>query len=281
MPRSLPALGLVVVLALLGPARRAGAELYRWTDAEGRIHYTQDLQSVPAGKRAEARRSRQGGEAGSLQRYSAPERPARAERARPGAAHRVTFERRGNMMVVEVRLNDRLSAPFYVDTGASDVLIPAALADRLGIGVGPRTPRRVYRTANGPVSKPVVTLDAVELGSARVEDVEAAVSGTMRVGLLGGAFFNHFEVGIDPAEQVLTLQRSEGMRGGRAEAEWRRTFERLRGGLERLGRRLEAGRRLPEPRRAALEERREELRAELERLRRAADRADVPHRWRR
>lgn len=281
MPQLLRASAVAAALALLAPTAPAAAELYRWTDEQGRLHVTQDLTRVPPGKRAEARRSAAEEGSGALQRYSAPAPARRGDR--PGAAgpHRIPFERRGNVMLVHVRLNGGVRAPFVVDTGASDVAIPASLVERLGLHVGPDTPRRVYQTANGRVSKPVVTLDAVELGSARVEGVRASVSHGMDVGLLGGTFFNHFEVDIDPAEQVLTLERSDGMRGGHGEEEWRRTFERLRGDLERLDGHLEANPELPEARRAELERRREEVRAALERLRRAAREAGVPQRWRR
>lgn len=280
MPSFLRPLALAAALALFGPAAPASAEVYRWTDAEGRVHFTQDLQSVPPGKRAEARRWQAGRTPDGVQRYAAP---PRGERRRPAAGreHRVPFERRGDVMLVNVRLNGSVTAPFVVDTGASDVSIPKALAERLGMVVGPGTPRRVYQTAGGRVAKPVVTLDAVELGTARVEGVRAAVSDSMDVGLLGGSFFGGFEVRIDPAEQMLTLVRSEGMRGGRSEEEWRSQFERLRHDLGRLDRYLEAHPRLAEARAEELEKRREELRAELERLRAAADAADVPHGWRR
>lgn len=272
MARLRPLLGLAAALALALPA---GAELYRWTDAEGRVHYAQELRRVPPEHRAEAEPAR-----GSVQRYAAPEGAALPERTRAGGPHRVPFERHGNVMLVEVRLNGRVTAPFYVDTGASDVAIPAALVERLGIAIGPRTPRRVYETAGGRVSKPVVTLDAVELGGARVEGVRASVSRSMEVGLLGGTFFNHFEMAIDPAEQVLTLRRSDGVRGGYTEAQWRSAFDRLRSDLERLERHLDSGREIRGPRRDELEARRDELREALERLEIEARRAGVPQRWR-
>ena len=42
-------------------------------------------------------------------------------------------------MIVNVRLDGSVTAPFLVDTGATDVLIPASLAKRLGIQAGPET----------------------------------------------------------------------------------------------------------------------------------------------
>jgi hypothetical protein len=42
------ALGTISVATItLGLAGTAGAELHRWTDAEGRVHVTQDLYKVP------------------------------------------------------------------------------------------------------------------------------------------------------------------------------------------------------------------------------------------
>ena len=44
--------GLVGVLALA--AAPSAAEIYRWTDENGRVHFTQDLSKVPARHRAAA-----------------------------------------------------------------------------------------------------------------------------------------------------------------------------------------------------------------------------------
>lgn len=44
------------ILLLLAAAAPASAEIYRWTDAEGREHFTMDLHRVPAKHRGEAER---------------------------------------------------------------------------------------------------------------------------------------------------------------------------------------------------------------------------------
>ena len=120
-------------------------------------------------------------------------------------------------MVVDVTLNDRVSAPFVVDTGASDVSIPAELANQLGIRIGPETPYRRYTTANGIIAKPVVMLDSVQAGEARLEQVRASVSSSMEVGLLGGAFFNNFTFQIDPASNLIAVTRNDRVRAGRSD----------------------------------------------------------------
>ena len=42
------------LLLLSGPLTAAG-EIYRWTDADGRIHFTQQIDQIPAAHRARAR----------------------------------------------------------------------------------------------------------------------------------------------------------------------------------------------------------------------------------
>lgn len=276
-------LGFVLLLAL---ASWSSAEIYRWTDAEGRVHFTQDLSRVPPAHRAQAEEGAATPRPDRLQTYSTP--PA-ADRAavhrssrgpRPGELLRIPFERRGDMMVVEVTLNDRVSAPFVVDTGASDVSIPAELAGRLGIQIGPETPYRRYTTANGIIAKPVITLDSVQAGEARLEQVRASVSSTMGVGLLGGAFFNNFTFQIDPAANQIAVVLNDRVRAGRSEAQWRQKFQQVRGDLARLERYIEENHFTRESRVAGLEEKRVELEGKLQTLEEEADLALVPQAWR-
>ncbi|CAG0983541.1 hypothetical protein MYXO_01997 [Myxococcaceae bacterium] len=278
-------------LVLCIPAR---AEVYRFVDGEGRVHFTSDLHAVPAEQRAAASASAErerpaGGTLDSLGAASqAPVSRATSRRrsaAAPPRVYTVQVERAGTGMLVMVRLNDRVDAPFLIDTGARDVLVPQAVADALGIETGPDTRKARYHTANGVVEHPVVQLDAVELGGARVEGVPASVSPNMRIGLLGLSFFNHFRYEIDAAEGVVRLRENDlaetGLiRGGRSEAQWRAEFASLEARREQVAAELGSQGASHGRERARLNS----LLADLERdgalLESEADEARVPTTWR-
>lgn len=285
---SLAVLGLVLLVAT-----PASAEIYRWTDAQGAIHFSEDPSQIPPAYRPTARKgmaSPSGADA--VQTYSVPTaspalRPPSAllehRAGAPAPFFRVPFQRAGTAMLVEVKLNDRLTVPIQVDTGASDVLIPRAVADALGIRIGPETRTLRYATANGYVDQAVVMLESVDLGGARVEGVPASVSPSLGIGLLGLSFFNHFTYQIDAANGVLTLQQnglaeSGLIRGGRSEAQWRAEFANIRTRIQTIG-----GARDGDPT-STWSERVDAQRAGLERqldqLEDEADQAHVPQSWR-
>lgn len=282
------------LLATAAPSARG--EIYRWTDADGRVHYTQDLQGVPPEHRAAAR-ERAGAADGpsrvqtfssepAAQAPSAPRRRAFASGARgERRVHRIPVERAGNGMIVPVRLNGRVVAPFLVDTGASYVLVPESVAEEAGILPGPEARKLQFSTANGIVEQAVVSLESVELGTAVAEDVPASISPTLEVGLLGLSFFNRFTYQVDAASGVLTLVDNDlaangDLRGGRSHSQWRSEFEGMR---RRIG--------AIEARRDETPSSRSRLHAELDRLQREAEReldlldaeadeAHVPDAWR-
>jgi clan AA aspartic protease (TIGR02281 family) len=272
---------LVLALGLLVPAGPAAAEVYRWTDDAGRVHYAGALSQVPPAERAEALDWARSAEPSRLQVFESP--PARREpdaRARRGGVLRIPYEQHGNAILVYARLNDRVTAPFYVDTGAADVVLPAAVASRAGVAVGADTPRETYATANGLVRQAVVRIEAVEVGEARVEHVRGSVSESLPVGLLGASFFNQFTLQIDPAARMLTLIENPSMRGGTSTTQWRERFRALRERIERIETHLAAGQLTDESRVRELESSRDRLALELEALEEEADRAEVPAGWR-
>lgn len=271
------------VAATVLAAGVARAEIYRWTDARGRVHFTQDLSQVPAAHREAARATAREPAPDRLQTFATPTRRNDRAEARTGAgatSHRIPFRRYGTLMMVDVRLNDRVVAPFLADTGASGIAIPQALARELGIRIGADTPTVVVGTANGVVEEPLVRLDSVELGGARVEGLSANVSSSMSFGLLGGTFFNNFIYQVDAAAGAITLVPNEGVRAGLTEAQWRARFRSLRDPLEALEARLSSGVDRRPGRIAELETHREVLRAELRALEEEAHRAGVPQTWR-
>lgn len=272
--------GIALLVLATAPA---AAEVYRWTDEQGRLHFAQNLDQVPESFReaalASASEARAPESPVQTYRSAAHSAPARRSFGRDGAL-RVPFERQGTLMKVEARVNDRVDVPFYVDTGASGVALPLAMVERLGIPLGPATPSVVVSTANGPVRVPVVQLDSVELGGARVEGLEATVISSMEIGLLGGSFFNHFVYAVDAAENVISLRQNDGLRGGLDAAAWRGRFRALRGSLAVVDGFLAESASPGPNRRKQLEARRTELVRGLEALELEAARAGVPESWR-
>jgi len=274
-------IALATLLAAALPAA-ASAEIYRWTDAEGREHFTQDLSKVPGHARAEAERSARSETPRSSAPPAAAAYPApRARNAtRSGAVLQIPFEKQGNAMIVYARINDVISAPFIVDTGASDVLVPAHIAQAAGIHIGSDTPHQTYQTANGLVQTPIVTIDAVQVGEARVENLRGSVSNRMSIGLLGGTFFNNFTFQVDPAANVITLFPNAQVRGGTNREEWSARYRELRGLIAELDEHLSGAELTDEARVRVLERRRAELLAELDQLDQEANLAEVPQAWR-
>lgn len=284
----------VGLLALM-LAASAGAEIYRWTDGSGRVHFTQDLTQVPAPHRKQAEDAAKGAAkdsgGGSVQTFSrgrgaASSAPAaRARTPRGGDVHRIRVARAGTSMMVNVRLNNSVSAPFLIDTGASDVLVPKDVADKLGLDTGPTARTKRYSTANGVVEHPVVMLRSVALGSATVKNVPASVSPNMSVGLLGLSFFNHFTYNVDAAAGIVTLQRNQlastgKIRGGRSRAQWASEYANLNARIERTQYEFEGKAESKSRVRRQLESQLEELERQLATLDEEADRAHVPMSWR-
>jgi clan AA aspartic protease (TIGR02281 family) len=271
----------VAALLAAGLASPARADIYRWTDAQGRPRFTQDLSQVPGEQRAEAERSAwketRSSEAASS---AALAHAAPVTRVRPGRAIEIPFEKQGSAMIVYVRINDAVTAPFLVDTGASDVVVPGHVARAAGIRVTRDTPRQSYQTANGMIDSPIVTLASVEVGGARVENLSGSLSDSMPVGLLGGSFFNNFTFQIDPAANLITLLPNAHVRAGANQAEWRERFHELRQEIAAIDAHTAGAPLLNEERVRLFAQKRAALEAELEALDREATAAGVPQAWR-
>lgn len=82
---------------------------------------------------------------------------------------------------------------FLLDTGATDVAVPEALADRLGLE---RQYRSVSRTANGNITIWSTRLESVDLGGIRRRNVRASILPNMTGNevLLGMSFLKHLEL---------------------------------------------------------------------------------------
>ena len=97
------------------------------------------------------------------------------------------------------------SVRFLVDTGATLVALPAAVARRLGIDYL-QGQRGKVQTANGAAVAYRVKLDTVRIGDIEVNNVDALVSesDTMGVTLLGMSFLNRMEMKREGQGMTLT-----------------------------------------------------------------------------
>jgi clan AA aspartic protease (TIGR02281 family) len=273
-------IALVIALLSLLHVGAAWAEIYRWTDADGTLHFAQDLSQVPREYREQAARRPSSQAGGALQTYTPPASIERRTNARSSDVIHIPFQRRGTLMWVNAMVNDSHRVPFLIDTGASGVSLPSDVVRELGIPIRPDTRRVTVSTANGLVRVPLVKLDSVQLGNARVESLQATVNPTLSVGLLGGSFFNNYTYSVDIAASVITLVPNDGVRGGAAADQWRERFQALRASIERLESYL-GDRTITRPnRRRELEANLAAMREDLRNLELQANHARVPKSWR-
>ena len=189
----------VLCLFCLMQASVQAAEYYRWQDDAGVLHITDNLHNVPPKHR------------GKVTRVATPENPRAPEPEIKPAPRRasIPIEKHGQVVVIQATLNNKRSAKFVVDTGASYTLISNALARELAIDLGTKT--MPFQTANGMINAPVTNLDSITVGGMEIRDLPTAVHDAVPdpqvAGLLGLNFLSNFRMDIDTQKGVLHLER--------------------------------------------------------------------------
>lgn len=121
-----------------------------------------------------------------------PNEVPQVQRAEDGS-HEVVLDRNARGHYVAGGAINRVPVTFLLDTGATDVALPEALADRLRL---PRTGGGISQTANGPVAVWRTVLDEVQLGAITLHNVRASILPSMDSGdavLLGMSFLRQLE----------------------------------------------------------------------------------------
>jgi clan AA aspartic protease (TIGR02281 family) len=126
-------------------------------------------------------------------------------------AEEIALVKEGEVYVLPVRINDMITLDFLLDTGASEVQIPADVALTLlrqkTIKDEDFLPGATYALADGStVRSPRFTVRSLQLGSHRVISVPASV-GTLTSGpILGMSFLNRLEAfSIDTTRRMLII----------------------------------------------------------------------------
>jgi clan AA aspartic protease (TIGR02281 family) len=195
---------LLLQLALLvSGSRLQAADFFRWIDQNGVVHFTDTIHNVPEARRSTAVRIK-GQEPA---RTPAPSKVSPATVAKAS----IPFEKRGQVVVVEVMLNKTVPVRLVVDTGATYTMISAATAKELSIDPqqAPRT--MPFQTANGVIQAPLTNLESVTVGGMEIKNLTAAIHDAVPsaqvAGLLGLNFLSNFRLDIDTDKGVLHLEK--------------------------------------------------------------------------
>lgn len=175
---------------LAGPAR---ADVYRWVDEQGTIHFASGLERVPERFRAAA------------QRLAGPAAPGSGEAAASGTA-RIDFTP-GAPILVSARINGAGPVTLVLDTGADRTLIAPAALRALGV-LSAGGARTEVRGVTGAAEATLVPVALVEVAGARVGPLTIVAHDAgipTAQGLLGRDFLDRFRVVIDARAGRVTL----------------------------------------------------------------------------
>lgn len=191
---------LLIGLLLLGTAPSSAAEYYRWVDQNGVVHFTDNLQNVPEKQR------------GPAARITAIDNPVTAEPAKTAPVKAsIPIEKHGQIVVIQAILNNKRSAKFVVDTGATYTMISSAVAKDLDIDLTQNQRTMPFQTANGLIQAPLTNLDSITVGGMEVKNLTAAVHDAVPdpqvAGLLGLNFLSNFRMDIDTQKGLLHLEK--------------------------------------------------------------------------
>jgi len=206
---------LLLIVVLVALAYPAGAEMYRWVDEKGTVHFTDDLSKIPEKYRpdAETRKGpRETTPPGVREKSTTSPLSQPSPKASESQGFEVPLARKNQIMIVEVLLNGRVKRNFIVDSGASFILIDRGTARELGITIDEYTPFIPVTTVSEVILTPLVTLKSVQVGGAEVENVEALIY-TMpseKEGLLGNSFLSRFRMVLDSVNAKMTLYSVQG-----------------------------------------------------------------------
>jgi clan AA aspartic protease (TIGR02281 family) len=215
---------LVGFIALSFIAIPVSAKIYKWKDESGKTHYTDSPSKIPKKYRES--------EKGIETVKEGPRESSNPVRIKlPGISGRVIkvplVDSNGSFFA-DVLLNGKVKASLLVDTGASIVTLSEKIGKMLGYRSFASMPKIPFSTAGGTVMSPLVTLRNMQVGGAKLRDVEANINPHMGEldGLLGMTFLGEYKVEVDKNASIMTLRplssRGETLWDGR-NADWWKT----------------------------------------------------------
>lgn len=220
------AFAMALCLVCDGPS---AAQVYKWTDENGKTHFTDDPSSIPPVMRensGEVELPAYDNDTPEAVEYvdGDTEKAVESEAAKP-VSHIARMKGAGGGYTVEASLNGGVKANMLIDTGSSFTIVSPGVAANLGYTSLDGLPRLPVSTAGGVTWIYLIAFDSVEVGGAKAEDVEGGVSPALERGmdgLLGMSFLKEFKYRMDGGrgELALTSSRRNGKTYGGKDKGW-------------------------------------------------------------
>ena len=234
----------LTIVLLITFCSSAVAEIYKWKDENGKLHFATSIDDVPEkyldqiGKVSKVGKVRE--------TSNTPTVPAKPQAEQAGdvtgeASDQQSFEvpytdeGSTRRVIIDVTFNGSVTVPMALDTGAPGLVISVELAERLGLFRGDRGTLFTPTGGIGGTTIAVRTIvDSVSVGDARSEVVPTTITAPLSdsfEGLVGMDFLENHTIKIDTRDKVVVFQQVEpdpNSRGGHDEDWWRQTFEDFR-----------------------------------------------------
>lgn len=240
--KSCIALFLLCLLVLCGvwPVAESAADLYRWRDDQGRWHFSDSPQNVPAQIREKAREPQV--ESGNLNIIPTTPRKTRNKSVQNGTVSKgkelsipfIANEGYADRVIINITFNNSVTAPILVDTGSPGLVITSDLATRLGLidpdgnnllvlisGIGGReiAAKAIVDKINiGNITETFIPTHIIRPASAAYQ------------GLIGMDILSQYSLTIDSANRRLIAKKlppSENRPGGHNSRWWQKNFKEL------------------------------------------------------
>src|SRR5919109_2533557 len=156
----------VILLLALAPTY---AEIYKWIDRDGKVHFSDTLAGIPPEYRD--RIEEKAGLTPTSHSAPVPQRvpPERPSSAPAPPSYAVPLRRDGNAMLVEAVVGGTVRTRLLLDTGAEFTVLSTAAARRLALNLGSAA-MIPLRSASGIFFAPMLKVQSITVGDATAYD---------------------------------------------------------------------------------------------------------------
>ena len=175
--RSLSMTVIFLLALLFGGAHPCHAEMYKWVDDAGKVHYTDNLFNIPAKNLPKVRTYEEQGSA---------------------ASGDIPLKKLASGYIVEVKLNALHTVNLVVDTGASMTVISPSALDAAQIALTAGSSVTVH-TANGETRAKLANVNSITVGAFKRGPLDVVAHDAKlgdADGLLGMDFLGKYRVEI-------------------------------------------------------------------------------------